>query len=190
MTHDRTKEYAWGNGKEKRGNEHLNFLKSKGLKPYMKFLDIGCGWFRTGIPVIGYIGKENYYAIDKVDCSGMATKKLGIDTFKQTDDFELFDMTFDFIFAWSVFTHLEDHQIDLCLKNVSKAMHSKSKFFATYFEGKRGVHGKKKRCYRYPTSFFKKKAKEYGLICSEVGGEIPSPNQQMLLFEMEKNNDS
>jgi hypothetical protein len=42
---------------------------------------------------------------------------------------------FDFAIAQSLFTHLTINHINLCFKNISKKMHSGSKFYCTFFEG-------------------------------------------------------
>lgn len=50
----------------KRRKFTANFLKERGLKPYHKVLDIGCGTLRNGIPLIRYLKPGNYYGIDTV----------------------------------------------------------------------------------------------------------------------------
>ena len=42
----------------------IKFLKENGLLPIHKFIDIGCGTLRGGIPLIQYLNIANYYGID------------------------------------------------------------------------------------------------------------------------------
>ena len=42
----------------------IKFLKENGLLPIHKFIDIGCGTLRGGIPLINYLNTANYYGID------------------------------------------------------------------------------------------------------------------------------
>ena len=46
------------------GDLQLDFLKSCGLKPYHRFIDVGAGSFRAGVKLIPYLDAENYYAIN------------------------------------------------------------------------------------------------------------------------------
>lgn len=41
-----------------------DFLKSHGLLPHNKFVDIGCGVLRGGLPLIAYLDTGNYVGID------------------------------------------------------------------------------------------------------------------------------
>src|SRR5690606_32860476 len=42
----------------------LEFLLAQGLKKEHRFMDIGCGTLRGGIPVIDYLHPGNYYGIE------------------------------------------------------------------------------------------------------------------------------
>ena len=138
----------WSGDRENIGKLQLEYLKDNGLKPHMKFLDIGCGDFRTGEQVVKYIGEENYYAIDSKNYYYKA-KKLGV-TFKRTKIFTLFDEKFDMIWAWSMFTHLDEDAIELCIKNVAEVMHDESIFIASFFAGDYQRWGKRMRNFSYP----------------------------------------
>ena len=45
----------------------ISFLKSQGLKPNHKLMDIGCGTLRGGIPLISYLEKSNYCGLEVRD---------------------------------------------------------------------------------------------------------------------------
>lgn len=174
--------------KKEIGRNQFNFLLSHGLQPYMKFLDIGCGSFRTGQYLIYYLDEGNYYAIDKTNYSthgivkGNTGKKM---TFKHTDKFEIFNCMFDFIFAWSLFTHLKPYQIVLCLSKVSEVMHSDSMFFASYFPQRGKIsYGRvgKTNNFVYDLSWIEHIAYKYNISTKEVEVNHHNENQRMILF--------
>jgi cyclopropane fatty-acyl-phospholipid synthase-like methyltransferase len=171
------------------GEVQFEFLLTNGLFSDMKFLDIGCGRFRTGRYLIPFLDDGNYYAIDRKDYSYMLQKEQKSFTFKQTEDFELFDEMFDMIFAWSVFTHLEDWQISWCLGRVEKVMKEDSKFFSTYFPPRGKPDGKQSfgrildtNNFVYPLEFFEDQAGCFRLNVEEVEVNHHNENQRMLLW--------
>jgi len=168
------------------GQLQFDFLVGQGLTPDMKFLDIGCGPFRTGRYIIPYLEDGNYFGIDRKDYSYPIKNMTKSHTFKQTETFELFDEKFDMIFAWSVFTHLRDVQISDCLSKVVKVMKESSKFFSSYFppRGEEQNYGKlyKTNNFVYPLSFFAEQAKWHGLNVDEIEAPLNNENQRMLLW--------
>lgn len=46
------------------GLKHLNLLVKYGLKPELKLLDFGYGYWRTAIPVIKHLQKNNYLSLE------------------------------------------------------------------------------------------------------------------------------
>lgn len=170
------------------GEVQFEFLLTNGLFSDMKFLDIGCGRYRTGRYLIPYLDEGNYYAIDKKDYSYQLQKEQKKFTFKQTDDFDLFfdGEKFDFIFAWSVFTHLEDWQISWCVSQVSRVMKEDAKFFSTYFppRGKQQLYGRMNDTnnFAYPLDFFEDLAECNRLNVKEVEVNHHNENQRMLLW--------
>jgi len=132
-----------------------------GLRAEHKLLEFGCGSLRVGRFLIQYLDKENYYGIEpnkKLLDSGIQANYLNEliehkkPQFHISDDCNMpaFGIEFDFILAYSVFTHLPVSQIKKSLKSANLAMNEKSIFLATYFEGKednklldyspRGIH--------------------------------------------------
>jgi SAM-dependent methyltransferase len=108
----------------------INFLKSVGLKPDNYLLDIGCGVLRGGIPIIQYLDAGHYYGIDvRPDAimeafrllreAGLESKQpklLAISHLKEVS----FDLSFDFIWAFSSLIHMSDEILDECLECVSR----------------------------------------------------------------------
>ena len=121
------------------------FLKVMGLKPQHKILDIGCGGGRLGYELINYLDQENYYAFDKqadwikdfqnnINVEGLSVKKPNIllaDFNWKLDE----NIKFDYVYAYSVFTHVGPELVQLCLNNLKKHMTPNSKFYATIIAG-------------------------------------------------------
>lgn len=126
------------------GKLQINFMKDQGLKPDMKFLDIGCGSLRGGRYFIEYLQPYKYFGIDcnqsLIDIG--RKKELGINFWKVRDsnfvvneyfDFNRFSKIFDSALAFSVFTHLPPIYLELCLHRLSKVFRKDSKFYATFW---------------------------------------------------------
>lgn len=127
------------------GANQLEFLKSHGLLPEHKLLDIGCGCFRAGRYFIDYLDPENYYGVDAnralmeigydAELSNAQRTRLPVANLRATERFDVdFGTTFDFVIAQSVFTHVSLNHIRLCLFRVAKVLRPGGSFFATYFE--------------------------------------------------------
>jgi hypothetical protein len=127
------------------GNLQFDFLLRQGLRPSDKFVDVACGSLRGGVRYIKYLDAGNYYGIEKhieLLIYGVA-KELGIPHFRQkmphfivSDSFE-FDKLgegFTFGIAQSLFSHLADPDICVCLSKLYRAAADGCKFYATFFE--------------------------------------------------------
>ena len=135
---------------EEIGQLQYNFLIEKGLKPFHKFLDIGCGCLRGGIHYINYLEKGNYYGLDINDSLIQAgiieIKEAGLEN-KQPillvdDQFRLdrFNENFDFIVSISLFTHLPMNIIIRCLSQVKKTLKVNGSYFSTFFQAPNSVY--------------------------------------------------
>ncbi|MDK9694694.1 MAG: Stf0 family sulfotransferase, partial [Sulfurimonas sp.] len=124
----------------------ISFLKARGLNADDILLDIACGPLRAGIHFIDYLKVEHYLGIDKEEelIRIGIEKELGIEKvnekkpeFAVSDSFEFskFSKVPDYSIAQSLFTHLIEADIQLCLINLKKFIgNKKHKFFATFFE--------------------------------------------------------
>lgn len=108
----------------------IKFLKQRGLLPIHKFIDIGCGTLRGGIPLINYLNIDNYYGIDVrqealnegkkgLEEEGLIFKNPNLIFFK---DFNLLDLgvKFDIMFSFSVLFHLEDSIVKSCFEFIAR----------------------------------------------------------------------
>tara|TARA_Y100000034_G_C6796669_1_gene357107 strand:+ start:126 stop:758 length:633 start_codon:yes stop_codon:yes gene_type:complete len=124
--------------------EDVAFLKNQGLLPHHTVLDIGCAGGRIGYEVIRYLNKGNYYGFDKekhyvqefkkqVRINNTLEEKLP-NIFKSDFEWQINeDIKFDYVFAFSVFTHVSPSLIKDCLNNLRKHIDSSSRFYATLF---------------------------------------------------------
>ena len=133
---------AW----EQLGPLQFEYLRDQGLKPAHRLLDIGCGSLRGGVHFVDYLDTARYYGIDVSQAlldAGYAIEltRLGLHDklprthLIQTDCFDLtgFDVQFDVAFALSVFSHLSQNHVRLCLHRLAERMAPGGRFHATTF---------------------------------------------------------
>ena len=135
---------------EELGQLQFNFLRQQGLLPEHKFLDMGCGPLRGGLPLIGYLEAGNYFGLDinaslihagtleiaEASLSGKRPALLVDDHFNASR----FGVKFDFAIAQSLFTHLNMNFIQFCLVEVRKTLQPQGRFFATFFQAPYPAH--------------------------------------------------
>jgi SAM-dependent methyltransferase len=129
------------------GALQLAFLKAQGLRPEHRLLDIGCGCLRGGVHCVAYLAPGHYYGLDsnpalieagltmELPALGLADRLppgnlLVSDTFAFKD----FGVRFDCALAHSLFTHLPEPAIRLCLLKLRPVLVPGGRFFATFFE--------------------------------------------------------
>lgn len=118
-------------------DEHRRFqiemLKSQGLKPNHKFLELGCGPLTAGVPVIGYLEPSGYVGIDirtsvlnlawrEVAKAGLSAKNPRLICSSTFADDVLRDEKFDFIYSFSVLYHLSDEILERYFAAVAKRL--------------------------------------------------------------------
>ncbi len=128
------------------GNLQFDYLIKQGLKSSHSFLDIGCGALRGGSRFIEYLDAGNYLGFDKEKKLVEIGKKKVLQgnllkeknpEFVISDKFEFdgFLKKPNYSLALSLFSHLSEEDILLCLKNLRKFVNKEHIFFATFFEG-------------------------------------------------------
>jgi len=133
---------------EQMGQLQIEFLKSQGLQPEHKFLDVGCGSLRAGVKIIPYLEKNHYYGIDvekQLLDKGYGTelRLAGIQDRLRRENLycsrlfkhqRLEDGVIDFGICNSVMTHLPLNFLRICLENTSRYFRVGGKLFMTFFE--------------------------------------------------------
>lgn len=129
------------------GELQFEFMKSKGLMPGMKLLDIGCGCLRGGIWFIRYLDTGNYYGVDINKSLLDAAWNIELPNATLSEkvpktnllleprfNFKNFNIIFDRAIALSLFTHLPLNHIRLCLMMLAQSMKTGGEFYASFFE--------------------------------------------------------
>jgi SAM-dependent methyltransferase len=130
---------------DRMGQLQLDYLKSVGLQPKHRLLDVGCGSLRAGLRLVDYLDPGNYYGIDINhsvleagyfhELTEAQRQRLPVANLRSTDRFDGdFGVQFDMAIAQSVFTHVSLNHMRLCLYRVAKVMAPGGKFYATFFE--------------------------------------------------------
>jgi SAM-dependent methyltransferase len=122
----------------------FEFLKTQGMTPSHKLLDVGCGALRGGLHFVRYLDPGNYYGID-VNASLIRAAWIELEEARLASRaprlivdgrfaFDTFGTMFDVALAQSLFTHLPLNSIDRCLTKIADVLVPGSRLFATYFE--------------------------------------------------------
>ena len=139
--------FAVGGLWEEMGNAQLAFLKSQGMQPGHRLLDVGCGTLRGGVKFIPYLDPGNYFGIDlsqeMLDAGLRELEGVGAGGrdphLRQTETFDMdFGVPMDYAIAQSVFTHIPLNSILRCVLNVQHVLAPEGRFYATFFENTAG----------------------------------------------------
>ncbi|VXC82002.1 conserved hypothetical protein [Oceanicaulis sp. 350] len=123
------------------------FLLSQGLKPHHRFIDMGCGSLRAGVPLTEYLDPDRYYGVDisadlleagyerEIVPAGLGAK-LPRDHLAANADFDAtgFGVSFDYGIAQSVFTHMPIARLTDCLTALAPVFAEGGRFYVTFFE--------------------------------------------------------
>ena len=135
------------------GRLQFDFLLSRGLLPQHVFLDIACGSLRGGIHFIDYLDRGNYLGIEKerLLIQKGIEKELAAEVYaakapeliaSPSFEFERFSKKPNFSLAQSLFTHLNEADVKLCLSNLRASVQPGHELYATFAPGARAGTGK------------------------------------------------
>lgn len=129
---------AW----DARGLFQLDMLRSCGLDPASRLLDVGCGPLRAGLHFIRYLNAGNYYGFDYNKSFVTAGQRLIAEhdlTAKQPSIVELADFdlsgvtrTFDYAIAFSVLNHCTEAQRQLFFAHIGRCLGSGAKLVISH----------------------------------------------------------
>jgi SAM-dependent methyltransferase len=126
------------------GGWQLDALRSIGLRPEHRLLDVGCGAMRLGLAAVDYLDDGNYFGVDAFAPYIAVARRLAEATgvkkrfTLQVDGafaFERFQTQFDYGMAQSVFTHLSEDECGRCVASLRRVMRPGSQFLFTYLIG-------------------------------------------------------
>jgi hypothetical protein len=166
----------------------FGLLTALGLREDHALLDIGCGSLRAGRLFIVYLRSGRYVGIEPeqwlLDDSirqelGQELLALKRPTFSHDRTFTLtaFGRPFDFLLAYSVFSHAAPHQIRRCLAEARAVMAPTALFCATYWRGRESYTGEE---WVYPGRVHYRAgdiaafARQQGLACQPLAWTHPS----------------
>jgi len=128
------------------GPLQFEYLRSNGLEPSMRLLDVGCGSLRGGVHFARYLDPGNYYGIDisqelldagyEIELAELGLQdRVPRSNLVATAEFEAggFGVDFDALLAVSVFTHLPHNHIRMCMTRMAEVTRGGSRFYATVF---------------------------------------------------------
>lgn len=163
------------------------FIKSVGLFPSHKFLDLGCGCLRGTLNLIDYLNDGNFYGADVSDGLIESAEKRVINNglvntprLEVIEDFELdkvFSNKFDYILSVSLLTHLYPDAIPYLFHGVSKVLSDKGQYYFTIYP----LYDEKRICsgtideMKYQPEYLKSVGKEYGLTITDLEGDYENP---------------
>lgn len=128
------------------GDLCLSFLKMNGLEKHHTLLDVGVGCFRCSIPIVEYLDKDCYFAIE----GDAGLLKVGLDSIPEQIkesknlktavswnwEFNLLNQSkFDFIFSQGVICHTPEEEVRSLMKSIGTYLGDKA--FISFIEGKR-----------------------------------------------------
>jgi SAM-dependent methyltransferase len=189
------REYVGGNW-DALGQLQFEFMLRMGLKPEHVLLDVGCGALRAGVKFIEYLDPGNYLGLDnqKRLIELGVRKELGRELMRSKSpefvvsgsfEFEKFSKRPDFAIAQSLFTHLAEPDIRLCLEKMRRFINPGGRFYATYFVGdethvNRSPRSHSHRSFRYPRAT----VEEFGVRAGwrqRYIGDWAHPRRQMMV---------
>jgi predicted TPR repeat methyltransferase len=115
-------------------------LIKNNLSKSARFLDLGCGTLRGGIPIIKYLDTNCYTGIDiRENVIHEARKELmkhrlqvknpDVRSFGTFDEIQ-FDQKFDVVFSFSVLIHMTDPVLEECFNFIYQWMNQAGVFYA------------------------------------------------------------
>lgn len=149
---DAFKQYLGGGKRqwEQRGRFQLLFLKTMGLLPSARFLDIGCGPLRAGVHLIDYLDDGHYMGFDYntdfitaawsiVEDRGLANKSPKLACIS---DFDCSGLAWDadFALAFSVLNHCSEPERHAFFQCIPTILRSKARLYITHASWMRPSH--------------------------------------------------
>lgn len=156
------------------------FVRQTGLQPAHRFLDLGCGCLRGGIPIIAYLERGHYTGIDvRPEAIGEARKELAeaglvdqqpsLICCRDVSDLDLPE-AFDYVWAFSVLIHLRDQVLDGALDFVARHLAPHGVFFANVNLGEPADHRWREFPLVWrPYAFYEDAFQRHGMRVADVG---------------------
>lgn len=132
------------------GRLQFEFLRSEGLEPRHRLLDVGCGALRGGLHFVHYLDPGHYCGLDAnaslIEAGHHELALASLDDrgarLLADGDFNVgrFGERFDMAIAVSLITHLYANHIQICLARVAAVLAPGGRFYVTFFEAPHAAH--------------------------------------------------
>ncbi len=158
----------------------LEFMLKRGLNPESTLLDIGCGPLRGGILFIDYLNSGKYSGVDirqeviqegldQISKNDLSSKDANVRTSNTFGLEELEARSYDFIWCFQLFYHLDDDLIDACMKSISALLAPNGACYATV-----NIEASEGEWLEFPyvkrsLEFYKRLAESHGLEMLNLG---------------------
>ena len=158
------------------GDLQRDFLIHSGLQPHHRLLEIGCGGGRLARKIVPYLEIGHYHGVDISSAAIDAAADLALEegwawhlpTFWQ--HIEVAPLSFEFIWAHSVFTHLPVPMIEQVMREAGRRLASSgSVFLWTYIPSNQTE--------RYGLTQFRTTLEDYAACAARAGltfDEVPN----------------
>jgi len=182
---------------------HLRFLLAQGLEPQHVFVDFGCGYGRTAIPLLHYLEPGLYTGIeisserlrmarDYVDREGLQGKRPRFVESKDLDISYLPDASVDAVWALTVASHMPLVDLTRLMHAMWRILRPGGWFVFDFIASEAGERRSSVKDFEYPAVAVRQAAEAEGFRVSVVdfqaGGEQPPewgyPN--CVVFRIEK----
>lgn len=158
----------------------ISFLRSQGLLPHHRVLDLGCGTLRGGVAIIDYLERGNYTGLDvrrrvleeaqkELVEHGLEKKEPLLMELKNAVK-ALGNRQYDFVWAFSVLIHMSDSVLRNMLEFVSRHMKDDGVFYANVRIGEDDDG----EWQGFPVvtrtlAFYEREAERHGLVIKNLG---------------------
>jgi hypothetical protein len=178
---------------EEMGRLQFDFLVGHGLQPEHVLLDIACGSLRGGVHFIRYLDPGNYLGIEKE--GALIRRALAKELPREVPEekrpefvvsgafeFERFSKQADFSLAQSLFTHLNEADLDLCLSKLRASVAPGHQLFGTFAPGGRTSEGRShaRASFFYAPAELEAIGERNGFNCYYIG-DWGHPRSQMMM---------
>lgn len=177
------------------GALQFSLLTSAGLRAHHRLCDIGCGSLRAGKLLLPYLDKGHYFGMEPEQwlIDEGIKEELGADlirlkspSFSNSPDFEisLWNQSFHYIIAQSIFSHAGPEMIQTCFREVGQCLASDGFFLATFIWGAADYTQNEwvyPGCVSYRAETIAKWAKEEGLQMTTTNWPHPNGQSWVLL---------
>jgi SAM-dependent methyltransferase len=138
------KKYLGGGAEkwESRGLFQLSLLRTAGMLPSSRLLDVGCGPIRAGVHFISFLNAGNYYGVDYnnsfIKAASLLVAEKGFSgkhpTLRVVSDFDFsaLNQQFDFVNVFSVLNHCDRQQRRLFFQNIPNLLALDARLFITH----------------------------------------------------------